>query len=191
MADLPPQYPPGGLTLSQDDKTPAVNDPLNYLSPNSNSSDPFSGSGSTSGVESFDSMSAPTGFRLSSEEQVDMRRRIRSVLQEQSPAAEQQDEMEVDDDEEEDEVELQDRRQRTERLREVLGLVKRLWWSGYEGMVGVTEGLADGSRDREFLPLFFFLMFFGGHFLAWALNALAHFSPTLLLCSATQVLTQV
>lgn len=163
MADLPPQYPPGGLTPSEDDKTPAVTDPLDYLSPKSNSSAPVP-SGSSSGItsegfESFNSMSAPAGFRLSSEEQVDMTRRIRSVLEEKLPAADQSGVSEMDFDEEEDEedaVDLEDRRQRTERLREVLGLVKNLWWSGYEGMVGVSEGLADGSRDREFFLVLFF-----------------------------------
>lgn len=158
MADLPSQYPPGGLTPSQDGKTPAVTDPLDYLSPKSNSSAlPSSGSFASEGFESFSSMSAPAGFRLSSEEQVDMRRRIRSVFEEKSPEADQSEasEMDVDDDEEEDDaVDLEDRRQRTERLREVLGLVKGLWWSGYEGIVGVGEGLADGSRDREFFLLF-------------------------------------
>ena len=56
---------------------------------------------------------------------------------------------ELDEDDGAEEVDLEDQRQRTERLRGIYPALDRLWWTGSEYMVGAAEKLADGSRDRK------------------------------------------
>jgi hypothetical protein len=51
------------------------------------------------------------------------------------------------------EVDLQDQRQRTERLRGIYPALDRLWWTGSEYMVGAAEKLADGSRDCKLIMI--------------------------------------
>jgi hypothetical protein len=56
---------------------------------------------------------------------------------------------ELDEDDGPPEVDLEDQRQRTERLKGIYPALDRLWWAGSEYMVGAAEKLADGSRDRK------------------------------------------
>jgi len=58
-------------------------------------------------------------------------------------------ENELDEDDGGEEVDLEDQRQRTERLKGICPALDRLWWTGSEYMVGAAEKLADGSRDRK------------------------------------------
>jgi hypothetical protein len=58
-------------------------------------------------------------------------------------------ENELEDDDGSEEVDLEDQRQRTERLRGIYPALDRLWWTGSEYLVGAAEKLADGSRDRK------------------------------------------
>jgi hypothetical protein len=46
-------------------------------------------------------------------------------------------------------VDMGDRNRRTERLKGVCSALDQLWWTGSDLMVGATEKLADGSRDRK------------------------------------------
>ena len=74
---------------------------------------------------------------------------ILDIFQLDEKLPDQSDENELDEDDGAQEVDLEDQRQRTERIRGIYPALDRLWWTGSEYMVGAAEKLADGSRDRK------------------------------------------
>jgi len=90
------------------------------------------------------------------EEQIADMQSILDVFHLDEELADQSGENELEDDDGSEEVDLEDQRQRTERLRGIYPALDRLWWTGSEYLVGATEKIADGSRDRKsawILPL--------------------------------------
>ena len=89
---------------------------------------------------------------LSPQSQKKMSRSIVEIFElEEEPVNEDEEMGEADD--EEPVVDLEDRRRRTDRLRDALPTVAQLWWSDSDQIVLVAEKLGDGSRDRK-LSLF-------------------------------------
>jgi hypothetical protein len=82
------------------------------------------------------------------EQKADMQS-VLDIFQLDEELPDQSDENEQDEDDGAQEVDLEDQRQRTERLRGIYPALDRLWWTGSEYMVGAAEKLADGSRDRK------------------------------------------
>jgi hypothetical protein len=82
------------------------------------------------------------------EQKADMQS-ILDIFQLDDELPDQSDENELDEDDGPEEVDLEDQRQRTERLRGIYPALNRLWWTGSEYMVGAAEKLADGSRDSK------------------------------------------
>jgi hypothetical protein len=85
---------------------------------------------------------------LDEEQKVDVQS-ILNIFQLEEGLPDESTENDIDEDDETQEVDLEDQRQRTERLRGIYPALDRLWWTGSEYMVGAAEKLADGSRDRK------------------------------------------
>jgi hypothetical protein len=92
---------------------------------------------------------ATLGTTVPDEEQKADMQSILDIFQLDEEPPDQSDENELDEDDIVQELDLEDQRQRTERLRGVYAALDRLWWMGSEYMVGAAEKLADGSRDRK------------------------------------------
>jgi hypothetical protein len=82
------------------------------------------------------------------EQKADMQS-ILDIFQLDEELPDESDENDLDEDDEAQEVDLEDQRQRIERLKGIYPALDRFWWTGSEYMVGAAEKLADGSRDRK------------------------------------------
>lgn len=94
----------------------------------------------------------PTQRHLPVDEQRDMMGKIQEILELEEDSELVDQEMVDGDDEGPGAVDLEDRRQRTQKLVGILTTITELWWSGSEQMDLVVEKLADSSRDRKSNP---------------------------------------
>ncbi len=98
-----------------------------------------------------DSIASSNTIIPNEEQKADMQS-ILDIFQLDEELPDQSDGNDLDEDDEAQDADLEDQRQRKERLRSIYPVLDRLWWTGSEYMVGAAEKLADGSRDRKSKP---------------------------------------
>jgi hypothetical protein len=94
--------------------------------------------------------SGPFSLSLPTEKQTSLMESIEAIFESESAGDQEM----LDADEEEPQVDLEDQKERVEKLRGVLPTIAQLWWCRSEYMELAVQKLADGSRNRKFEPFF-------------------------------------
>lgn len=98
--------------------------------------------------------SGPFSLSLPAEKQTNLMESIEAIFESESTNEDQ--EM-VDADEEEPQIDLEDQKERAEKLRGILPTIAQLWWCRSEHMELAVQKLADASRNRKIKILLNFM----------------------------------